>query len=52
GVELSFTANHLFEVTRWVLSWGAGAEVLDPPELREQVRKEHETALERYAKPS
>jgi len=40
----------LVEVTRWVLGWGAGAEVLEPAALREMVRSELSTALDRYAK--
>jgi proteasome accessory factor B len=40
SADLSFKVNDLFEVRRWVLSWGAGAEVLGPKELRESVRRE------------
>jgi len=40
GAELSFPATNLREVMRWVLSWGAGARVLAPLELREMVRQE------------
>lgn len=40
SVVMSFKARHLFEVTRWVLSWGSAATVLEPPELVESVRKE------------
>ena len=39
-VELSFPAAGLFEVFRWVLSWGHYAKVLEPRELREMVAKE------------
>jgi len=45
---LSFTTNHLFEVKRWVLSWGSDAVVLDPPELVEQVKKELAESLAGY----
>ena len=34
------TVNHLAEVKRWVLSWGAGAKVVAPKELAEMVREE------------
>jgi proteasome accessory factor B len=37
SVILSFTTNSLFEVRRWVLSWGKNAVVLEPPELVEQM---------------
>jgi predicted DNA-binding transcriptional regulator YafY len=40
--------NGLAEATRWVLGWGAAAEALEPPELRDAVRREHEAALRRY----
>ena len=35
---VGLTLSHLREVERWVLSWGADAEVLEPIELRESVR--------------
>jgi predicted DNA-binding transcriptional regulator YafY len=37
------------EIRLWILSWGDDAEVLAPPELREQVRAIHERAAARYA---
>ena len=37
SVVLRFPAPSLYEVERWVLQWGAEAEVLEPPELREAV---------------
>ena len=36
------------EVTRWVLHWGAHAEVLAPAELRHEVREELRDALAPY----
>ena len=36
-MELSFPASGLFEVQRWVLSWGHQVRVLAPKELREDV---------------
>lgn len=38
----------LLEVRGWVLSWGGGAEVLGPPELREWVSGEVSAATARY----
>lgn len=39
-VELEFPAKGLFEVQRWVLSWGRYATVLDPVVLANAVRSE------------
>ena len=39
----------LVEALRWVLSWGADAEVAAPKELRNAVRRELENAARRYA---
>jgi predicted DNA-binding transcriptional regulator YafY len=39
----------LVEALRWVLSWGADAEVVAPRELRDAVREELSGALGRYA---
>ena len=42
------TTNHLLEIKQWVLSWGAGAEVLEPEKLRLEIKKELSKALDRY----
>jgi len=39
-IELSFPASGLFEVQRWVLSWGAWVRVLAPDALREALAEE------------
>lgn len=39
-VELSFPAKGLFEVQRWVLSWGHDVTVLGPKELLEGIQQE------------
>ncbi len=39
-LELSFPAKGLYEVQRWVLSWGHGVKVLEPKGLREAVQAE------------
>lgn len=39
-VVVTFPAPTLLEVRRWVLQWGAEAEVLSPPELRRAVARE------------
>jgi len=38
GVELRLKLSSLFEIERWVLSWGGDAEVVKPRELVESVR--------------
>ncbi len=48
AIILRFTVNHLFEVKRWVLSWGKGATVLEPPELVTLVRDDLAGALATY----
>lgn len=49
GVEVTLRLNNLIDVRRWVLSWGAHAEVLGPPELREAVRTEAEALVARHS---
>jgi len=48
AVTLEINTSHLLEVKRWVLSWGAGAVVLEPEELRAMVAEELRRALEGY----
>jgi len=48
GIVMTFTANHLLEVMRWILSWGGGARVLAPKELAEAVKRELAEAAGRY----
>jgi predicted DNA-binding transcriptional regulator YafY len=43
GIIMSYHVLKLADILPWALSWGSGAEVLDPKELREMVRKEAET---------
>ena len=45
GVELRMSLSSLVEIERWILSWGADAEVLKPGELAEAVRKAAEAVL-------
>ncbi len=40
SMELTLRVNHLLEISRWILSWGGGATVLEPPELVEMVAAE------------
>jgi proteasome accessory factor B len=36
------------EIRHWILQWGAGVEVLSPPELRDEVAETYRKAAERY----
>jgi proteasome accessory factor B len=48
GVELTVTVAGTVEIRPWILSWGDGVEVLEPPELREAVAASVRAAAERY----
>ncbi len=39
ALELRLRLGALTEIEQWVLGWGAAAEVLSPPELRDNIRK-------------
>jgi predicted DNA-binding transcriptional regulator YafY len=49
AVELSMQVGGTAELRSWVLSFGSGAEVLEPPELRSEVIRELTAAAARYA---
>jgi len=48
GLELAFTVNGIVEIQPWILSWGEGVEVLEPPELRDAVAASVRAAAGRY----
>jgi predicted DNA-binding transcriptional regulator YafY len=48
---VGLTLSHLREAERWILSWGADAEVLEPDELRKSVARSLGEACTRYATP-
>ena len=48
ALELSMDVGGTAELCSWVLSFGAGAEVLEPEALRVEVRRELEAGLSRY----
>ena len=50
ALELVLEVGGLDEVQAWVLSFGAGAEVLEPAELRAAVETELTRALKRYGR--
>jgi predicted DNA-binding transcriptional regulator YafY len=47
GVIMTYRVDDFRELRPWLLSWGAGAEVLSPPEAREAIRAELRSLLER-----
>jgi predicted DNA-binding transcriptional regulator YafY len=48
SLDLLMEVGGAAELRNWVLSFGAGAEVLEPQSLRDEVRSELERALARY----
>lgn len=52
SVEVTADVNGITEALNWVLSWGAHAEALSPPELREEVAVQvREAAIRYYGAP-
>jgi len=49
SVVITFQAGGLDEITSWVLSWGADAKVLSPPELIQSVRAHLIAARKQYS---
>ena len=47
-VELAVTVAGIIEIQSWILSWGDGVEVLEPPSLREAVAVAVRNAAARY----
>lgn len=45
GLQVTLRVREAREVLGWVLSWGAGVRVQEPPELRELVREEAQQML-------
>ncbi|MBX9693530.1 MAG: WYL domain-containing protein, partial [Cyanobacteria bacterium] len=45
---LEFMTQSFDEVKRWVLPFGCGAEVIDPPDLRRRVMEELKQTLRGY----
>lgn len=51
GVEFSVQLGGLDEIVRWILGWGADAEVLAPKELRDLVHTKSAATAARYRAP-
>ena len=53
GLDFTVQLGGLDEILRWILGWGAHAEVIAPNELREMVRTQATAMAQRYrAKPA
>ena len=52
SAELEFRVAGLTEIIWWILGYGAEAEVVEPPELREMVAEHARRVLERLERPS
>jgi len=48
SVELTMQVGNTPDLRTWILSFGSGAEVLEPQALRRDVQNEHRDALRRY----
>ena len=48
GLEITFRVAGLDEIKRWALSFGPEAQVLEPPNLQELVRKDLVKTLSQY----
>ncbi len=48
SLELTLTVSHLLEVRRWVMGYGPECEVLEPAQLREEVREEFRRGAKVY----
>ncbi|PLX48575.1 MAG: hypothetical protein C0613_10335 [Desulfobulbaceae bacterium] len=49
GLLLELTVSHLFDLKKWLLSWGCQARVLEPAELAEQMAEEARAMARLYA---
>ena len=47
GLVMTYRVLKLADILPWTLSWGAGAEVLEPKEFREMLRSEAKMMIER-----
>jgi predicted DNA-binding transcriptional regulator YafY len=47
GIVMTYQVETFAEIQAWILAWGASAEVLEPPTLREAIFNEAEAILQR-----
>ncbi|MCB2183216.1 MAG: transcriptional regulator [Desulfobulbaceae bacterium] len=48
SIIMTCTVSHLFELKRWILSWGNMARVLEPVELADEIKKTLQDSLNNY----
>jgi len=48
SIDLSMKIKHLFEIKRWIQSWGASPRVLEPIELIKAVKNDLESMKNLY----
>lgn len=48
GAVMCYRVSELQRIKQWLLSWGAGMEVLEPPELRAEMAKDAVQLLEKH----
>lgn len=51
GLIFKAEVEGVWEIKKWILSWGPAAEVLEPEALREEIRKELNDMLQKYGMP-
>ncbi|MFW6236376.1 MAG: WYL domain-containing protein [Desulfovibrionales bacterium] len=49
SIILELTTSGRYEVMRWVLAFGAEAEVLEPKAMREEIASSLKSTLDRYS---
>ena len=49
AIELALTLGNLEEIERWILSWGAHAQVIAPEELKTRISKTASQLADKYA---
>lgn len=48
SLVFELSSSHLFEIKQWIMSWGGGAEVLEPEILRREIKEELAKTLNQY----
>jgi proteasome accessory factor B len=49
---LTLTTSHFLEIKKWILSWGRGAQVIEPESLRKEIVTELAQMMEQYQIPN
>jgi proteasome accessory factor B len=48
GVIMELQVGNLWEVRRWLIGWGADAELLSPSDLREEMKRSAQETFAQY----